>query len=100
MDVEYETLEEIQERVLWLATNMVEHANHVRPNPDGVKVGGHQASCASMVTLMTALYLHHLDADDFVASGDQRLRQVRPDEASSSGDNDLHIFPLYNRGPA
>ncbi len=60
-------MEEIQQRVLWLASNMIEHANHVRPNPDGVKVGGHQASCASMVTLMTALYLHHLDADDFVA---------------------------------
>ncbi len=67
MDEEYGVLEEIQRRVLWLATNMVEHANHVRPNLDGVKVGGHQASCASMVTLMTALYLHHLDADDFVA---------------------------------
>lgn len=67
MDEKNDILEEIQQRVLWLATNMIEHANHVRPNPDGVKVGGHQASCASMVTLMTALYLHHLDADDFVA---------------------------------
>ena len=67
MDADLGVLEEIQQRVLWLATNMIEHANHVRPNPDGVKVGGHQASCASMVTLMTALYLHHLDADDFVA---------------------------------
>ncbi len=67
MDGNARVMEEIQKRVLWLATNMIEHANHVRPNPDGVKVGGHQASCASMVTLMTALYLHHLDADDFVA---------------------------------
>ena len=67
MDAEMDVLEEIQRRVLWLSTNMIEHANHVRPNPDGVKVGGHQASCASMVTLMTALYLRHLDADDFVA---------------------------------
>lgn len=62
-----EVLEEIQRRVLWLSTAMIEHANHVRPGTDGLKVGGHQASCASMVTLMTALYLHHLDADDFVA---------------------------------
>jgi len=62
-----ELLEVIQRRVLWLAINMIEFANHRRPNPDGLKVGGHQASCASMVTLMTALYLHHLDADDFVA---------------------------------
>lgn len=61
-----ESLEEIQRRVLWLATNMIEHANHVRPG-DGLKVGGHQASCASMVTMMSALYLHELRADDFVA---------------------------------
>ncbi|MHA7861525.1 transketolase-like TK C-terminal-containing protein [Tessaracoccus sp. Y36] len=61
------TLETIQQRILWLSTAMIEHANHVRPNLDHLKVGGHQASCASMVTLMTALYLHHLDADDFVA---------------------------------
>ena len=39
-----ETLEAIQRRVLWLATRMIHDANHVRPNPDGVKVGGHQAS--------------------------------------------------------
>ncbi|MHA6523651.1 transketolase-like TK C-terminal-containing protein [Tessaracoccus sp. G1721] len=62
-----QVLEEIQRRVLWLSTAMIEHANHGRPATDGLKVGGHQASCASMVTLMTALYLHHLDADDFVA---------------------------------
>lgn len=66
-EVDLETLGEIQRRVLWLATNMIEVANHQRPNVDGLKVGGHQASCASMVTLMTALYLHHLDGDDFVA---------------------------------
>lgn len=60
-------LDEIQRRVLWLAVNMIETANHGRPNRDGLKVGGHQASCASMGTIMTALYLRHLDADDFVA---------------------------------
>ena len=49
------TLESIQRRILWLATNMIHHANHVRPNHDGTKVGGHQASSASTVTLMTAL---------------------------------------------
>lgn len=59
-------LDELQRRVLWLATNMVDHANHGRPG-DGLKVGGHQASCASMVTLMTALYFKHLRAEDLVA---------------------------------
>jgi pyruvate dehydrogenase E1 component len=60
-------LENIQRRVLWLATNMIHHANHVRPNHDGTKVGGHQASSASTVTLMTALYFHFLKRGDRVA---------------------------------
>ena len=61
------TMESIQKRILWLATNMIHHANHVRPNTDGTKVGGHQASSASTVTLMTALYFHFLRAGDRVA---------------------------------
>ncbi|MEF3274869.1 MAG: pyruvate dehydrogenase [Chloroflexus sp.] len=60
-------IEEVQRRVLWLATLMIHHANHVRPNPDGVKVGGHQASSASMVTIMTTLYLHYLRRGDRVS---------------------------------
>jgi len=59
--------EEVQKRVLWLATLMIHHANHVRPNHDGVKVGGHQASSASMVTILTTLYLHYLRPGDRVA---------------------------------
>ncbi len=51
-----EVLDRIQRRVLWLATRMVHEANHVRPNPDSTKVGGHQASSASVVSIMTALY--------------------------------------------
>ena len=60
-----ETLEEIQRRILWLATLMIHHANHVRPSSDDVKVGGHQASSASVVSIMTALYF------DFLRSGDR-----------------------------
>lgn len=60
-------LEEIQKRVLWLSTAIIDHANRVRPNPSGLKVGGHQASCASMTTLMTALYFEHLRAGDRVS---------------------------------
>ncbi len=60
-------LDAIQRRVLWLATNMIHHANYVRPNPDGTKVGGHQASSASMVTIMTALYFHFLRQGDRVS---------------------------------
>ncbi|MER7002811.1 pyruvate dehydrogenase [Dactylosporangium sp. NPDC000555] len=60
-------LRQIEDRVLWLATAMVDHANHGRPNPSGMKVGGHQASSASMATLMTALWLHELQAEDRVS---------------------------------
>ncbi len=61
------TLENIQKRVLWLAVNMVHHANYIRPNPDVTKVGGHQASSASMVTILTALYFAYLQQDDRVS---------------------------------
>jgi pyruvate dehydrogenase E1 component len=57
----------IQKKVLWLATRMVHHANHGRPNPDGTKIGGHQASSSSVVTLMTALYFKALKPGDVVA---------------------------------
>ncbi|NYJ03864.1 transketolase-like TK C-terminal-containing protein [Petropleomorpha daqingensis] len=60
-------LRQIEERVLWLATAIVDHANRVRPNPSGLKVGGHQASSASMVTLMTSLWVEQLRADDRVS---------------------------------
>ena len=62
-----DVLERIQQRVLWLATSMVHHANHVRTTPSGIKVGGHQASSASMVGIMTSLYFAHLRAADRVS---------------------------------
>jgi pyruvate dehydrogenase E1 component len=65
--VDEELLEHIQARVLWLATSIVHHANKVRQTPSGVKVGGHQASSASMVGIMTALYFEHLAAADRVS---------------------------------
>src|SRR3954464_7556462 len=57
----------IERRVLWLATAIVHHANHVRPNPSGLKVGGHQASCASIVSIMTSLYFEQLRSNDRVS---------------------------------
>jgi pyruvate dehydrogenase complex dehydrogenase (E1) component len=62
-----EALREVERRVLWLATAIVHHANRVRPNPSGVKVGGHQASSASLVTIMTSLWFRHLRAVDRVS---------------------------------
>jgi pyruvate dehydrogenase E1 component len=61
------TLEQVQRRVLWLATSIVHHANNVRETRSGVKVGGHQASSASMVSIMTALYFAHLRGVDRVS---------------------------------
>ena len=60
-------LRALERRILWLSTWMIHHANHVRPNADGLKVGGHQASSASVVTLMTALYLDVLRPSDRIA---------------------------------
>ncbi len=64
---ELELLEQIERRVLWLAVRMVDAANHERVTTDGMKVGGHQASSASMVSLTTALWFGHLRASDFVS---------------------------------
>jgi len=57
----------LQRKVLWLSAWMIHNANHLRPSRDGLKVGGHQASSASIVTLMTALYFDVLRPQDRVA---------------------------------
>lgn len=63
----FAVLREVEQRVLWLSTAIVDHANRVRPNPSGVKVGGHQASSASMVSIMTSLWFEQLTAEDRVS---------------------------------
>src|SRR5947209_4683285 len=60
-------LREIERRVLWLSTAIVHEANRMRPNRSGLKVGGHQASSASMVSIMTSLWFRHLRAEDRVS---------------------------------
>src|SRR5204863_6158710 len=57
----------LEKKALWLSTWMIHQANHLRPNRDGLKVGGHQASSASVATLMTALYFDVLRPQDRVA---------------------------------
>jgi pyruvate dehydrogenase E1 component len=64
---ELAVLREIERRVLWLATSIVDSANRVRQNPAGLKVGGHQASSASMVSIMTALWFGQLTSADRVS---------------------------------
>ncbi len=62
-----ETLHRISERVLWLSAAIVDAANRGRHNDTGVKVGGHQASSASMVDVVVALWFHELTALDRVS---------------------------------
>ena len=61
-------LADIERRLLWLACWTIHNANHCRSKEDGdVKVGGHQASSASLATIMTALYFGALRPEDRVA---------------------------------
>ena len=60
-------LRPLERKVLWLSTWMIHHANHLRPKRDGLKVGGHQASSASLVSMMTALYFDVLKPEDRIA---------------------------------
>src|SRR5918998_2461067 len=62
-----DALKAIEERLRWLSAWIIHHANHIRESADGLKVGGHQASCASMTTIMSALYFHALGPNDRVA---------------------------------
>jgi pyruvate dehydrogenase E1 component len=57
----------LDERLRWLSAWTIHNANHLRESTDGLKVGGHQASCASMTAIMAALYFHALGPNDKVA---------------------------------
>ena len=60
-------LELIETRLRWLSSWIIHNANHLRESRDGLKVGGHQASCSSISTIMTALYFQALRPQDRVA---------------------------------
>jgi pyruvate dehydrogenase E1 component len=62
-----EALKILEERLRWLSAWTIHHANHIRESDDGLKVGGHQASSASMTAIMAALYFHALGPNDRVA---------------------------------
>src|SRR6201988_3878713 len=64
---ELRILGELEKKVLWLASWTIHHANHLREHDDGLKVGGHQASSASLASIMTALYFRVLRPQDRVA---------------------------------
>ena len=67
VSVDERVLHEVEQRVLWLATSIVQAANSRPDDRSGLKVGGHQASSASMVGVMTALWFGSLTADDRVS---------------------------------
>ena len=60
-------LKQLERKLLWLSSWMIHNANHVRPNRDGLKVGGHQASCASSISILAALYLEIARPQDRIA---------------------------------
>lgn len=60
-------LNAIERKLLWISAWMIHHVNHIRPNRDGLKVGGHQASCASVISILTALYFDILKPADRIA---------------------------------
>ena len=62
-----EFLRQIEQRLLWLSHWMIHHANHIRSSENTIKTGGHQASSASMVSILTALYFVTLKNNDRVA---------------------------------
>ena len=64
---EIHALEALDTRLRWLSSWTVHNANHLRTKRDGMKVGGHQASCASMSTIISALYFSALRPQDKVA---------------------------------
>ncbi|MGE0627857.1 MAG: 1-deoxy-D-xylulose-5-phosphate synthase N-terminal domain-containing protein [Hyphomicrobiaceae bacterium] len=64
---EIQILSALECKVLWLSSWMIHHANHIRENRDGLKVGGHQSSCASAASLMTALFFKALRPEDRIA---------------------------------
>ena len=67
LDTRLAKLRQIERKLLWLSAWTIHQANHIRPNLDGLKVGGHQASCASVISIMTALYFARLRPQDRVA---------------------------------
>jgi pyruvate dehydrogenase E1 component len=67
LTADIDALKVLDDRLKWLSAWTIHHANHIRDNDDGLKVGGHQASCASMTAIMAALYFHALGENDRVA---------------------------------
>jgi len=66
-DIDLKTLKDVEKKISWLSAWMIHNANNIRPSIDGIKVGGHQASSASIISIMVALYFKILNSEDRVA---------------------------------
>ena len=66
-DIDLKTLKDVEKKISWLSAWMIHNANNIRPSMDGIKVGGHQASSASIISIMVALYFKILNSEDRVA---------------------------------
>ena len=75
MTDKHKFLKLLEQRILWLSCWMIHNANHIRENSDGLKVGGHQASSASIVSIMTALYFIILNFPNII-----KLSQAKEDK--------------------
>ncbi len=60
-------MHDLDRKVHWLSAWTIHNANHLRESRDGLKVGGHQASSASIATIMSALWFGVLRPEDRVA---------------------------------
>src|SRR5689334_22471382 len=67
MRTQLHILKQLEKKLLWLSSWMIHHANRIRANRDGLKVGGHQASCASVISIMAALYFEIARPQDRIA---------------------------------
>ena len=66
-DKDLSILKDLEKKVSWLSAWMIHNANNIRESQDGLKVGGHQASSASIISIMVALYFKVLQSEDRVA---------------------------------
>ena len=84
MENDLNILRDLERKVRWLASWMIHNANQLRDTGDGLKVGGHQASSASLTTILTALYFDVLKPEDRVAVKATPLRTSTPSSISSA----------------
>src|SRR5918911_1478615 len=89
-------LKQLERKLLWLSAWMIHNANHIRPNRDGLKVGGHQASCASCISILAALYFEIARPQDRIAVKPHAGPELPPGRyIAVAGDAELDEGNIY-----